>query len=141
MATPVCPPWAPDTSALVAGMYWLYACWNPQPQAHTTLLHARYAYANAFYGLLLNFHLLSRSMYVCVDGCGNEALIDIYRIMFFPTKTITPLNCYSITPKPFIFFFSKNAIRDSLVNADLICNVIISFIYDVSKLFILIFIS
>lgn len=80
---------------------------------------------------------------MCVDGCGNGILIDsfnIYRIMFFPTKTM-PLNCHSTAPKPFIFFFSKNAIRDSLVNADLICNVIMSFIYDVSKLFILIFIS
>lgn len=35
MATPVCPPWAPDVWALVAGMYWLYGCWKIHNHKHT----------------------------------------------------------------------------------------------------------
>lgn len=79
MATPVCPPWAPDAWALVAGMYWLYGCWKIHNHKHT--LHCCTLRTPT---LMLFLHgpppkisIYCRDLFdflrtcACVDGCGK----------------------------------------------------------------------
>lgn len=79
MATPVCPPWAPDVWALVAGMYWLYGCWKIHNHKHT--LHCCTLRTPT---LMLFLHgpppkisIYCRDLFdflrtcACVDGCGK----------------------------------------------------------------------
>lgn len=82
---------------------------------------------------LLNFYLLSRSMvcvYVCVDGCGNEALIKVYRAIFFSITlcSLAFTNKLYLTKKR----LTKKRVHSSYVK--LICDTDISITRDISEL-------
>lgn len=125
MATPVCPPWAPDAWALVAGMYWLYGCWKIHNHKHT--LHCCTLRTPT---LMLFLHgpppkisIYCRDLFdflrtcACVDGCGKLKRIKQRRSLLSTTATrfFLSVPAYEATILPATSLHRKSFIRTTFI--------------------------